>query len=117
MRYKAISVEKMRSLALITSCGLARYMKDANVVRKFGATPEVLIVIWKLLCPHLKENSSEPQHMLWWLYNCKHYPTESGLEKAIGVSAPTYRKHMKPIKEAFVEIRNQVVRTIDLATE
>ena len=84
-------------------------MKDQAIVSEFGATPEILVALWDLLRPYL-ERVSEPCHMLWWLYNCKHYPTKSMLKKAIRVSAPTSRKYMKPIKEAFLKVRNKVVR-------
>jgi hypothetical protein len=105
-----ISVEKMRSFASMTSYGVDRYMKDSKVVSEYGATPYILCILWRLLCPHLP-NSAEPYHMLWWLYLCKHYPTKEVLEKILGISAPTSRKAMKPLKEAFFQIRNKVVPT------
>ena len=76
------SIESVRSLASLTAYGIERYMKDSNIVHEFGATPAVLILLWKLLSPHLPK-TSQPHHMLWWLYNCKHYPTKLMLEKAL----------------------------------
>jgi hypothetical protein len=104
-----ISIEEMRSLASVTSYGISRYMKDTSVQHEYGATPEVLVTIWKLLRPHLTK-ISEPHHMLWWLYNCKHYPLKQEFQYAMRVSPPTARKFMKPIKKAFLKIRNKVVR-------
>ena len=105
----SISVDDMRINAALVSYGVNRHMKDRYVVAEFGATPEILVVLWKLLSRHLTRNS-KPFHMLWWLYNCKHYPTKELLHKALRVSPPTSRKAMKPIKEAFVKIRHKVVR-------
>ena len=99
----------MRTTASLTSYGTGRHMRDEDVVSEYGATPEVLVTLWRLLCPHLT-NSSLPHHMLWWLYNCKHYPTKSVLHKALRVSPPTVRKFTKPIKEGFLKIRDKVVR-------
>ena len=108
VRSSEISAEDMRTIASLTSFGIERYMSDKAVVAEYGATPEILLQIWKLLSPHLTK-TSVPHHMLWWLYNCKHYPTKGLLQKAIGVAALTSRKAMKPIKEAFLAIRNKVV--------
>lgn len=101
----------MRSVASKTCYGDGgfRYMKDDKIVSEYGASPDVLVTLWKLLSPHLIESQSEPHHMLWWLYYCKHYPTKEELEKILGVSAPTSRKHMEPIKKGFFKIRNKVV--------
>ena len=98
----------MRSIASYTSYGVGRFMSDAHVVSEYGATPEILVLLWRLLYRHLP-STSEPHHMLWWLYNCKHYPTKTLLEKALRVSAPTSRKAMTPVKEGFLKIRHQVV--------
>ena len=84
-------------------------MKDEVVAYEYGASPDILVTLWNLLHPHVK-STSEPQHMLWWLYNCKHYPTKQLFEKAMRVSSPTARKHMKPFKLAFLKIRNSIVR-------
>ena len=107
-----ISAEEMRNVAALVSYGIDRHMKDERVVNEFGATPEILVVLWKLLSVHLTEKS-RPHHMLWWLYHCKHYLTKSELEKAIRKSAPTVRKAVAPIKVAFFLIRNKVVRNAD----
>ena len=106
---RSFSVDEIRSIAGYTSYGHSHYMKDQAIVSEYGATPEILVALWDLLRPYL-EQVSEPQHMLWWLYNCKHYPTKLLLEKAIRVSAPTSRKYMEPIKKAFLKVRNKVVR-------
>ena len=108
VKYTKILIDEMRSLASMTSYGVDRPMKDTDVVSEYGATPVVLILLWKLLCPHLTSNS-KPHHMLWWLYQCKHYPTKAILQKVLRVSAPTSRLAMAPIKEAFIKIRNKVV--------
>ena len=108
MKYVEISSDFMRSVASQTCYGTKRYMKDNYIVAQYGATADVLVKLWKLLLPHLPSNS-EPHHLLWWLYNCKHYPTKDALHKALGVSPPTARRWMGPIKVAFVKIRNKVV--------
>ena len=108
----SISVEEFRSIAAYTSYGHSNYMKDEMIVYEYRATPEVLVTLWKILRPHLQP-TSEPCHMLWWLYSCKHYPTKHLFQKAMRVSAPTSRKHMEPIKIAFLKVRNKVVRKIN----
>jgi hypothetical protein len=108
MKYIRISAEEWRRIASQTSFGNGRHITDQTTVSQYGATPYILALLWKLLCPYL--TNSEPYHLLWWLFNCKHYPTKELLEKAIGVSAPTSRKAMKPIKEAFLRVRAKVVR-------
>ena len=107
-----ISIEGMRSVAALISLGNGRYMSDKRVVAEFGATPEILLTLWLLLRPHLTKKS-KVYHMFWWLYYCKHYPTKNLLEKALGVSAPTSRRAMEPMKKAFLAIRNKVVRIIE----
>ena len=99
----------MRNLASLATHGTVRNMTDECIVAEYGATPSVLLTLWKLLCCHLSK-TSQPLHLRWWLYNCKHYPTKSLLlEKALCVSAPTSRKAMQPFKEAFLKIRVKVV--------
>ena len=93
----------MESIFSHTSFGNSRAMKDSYIVTEYGATLKILIELWNLLFPHLP-STAQPKHMLWWLYNCKHYPTKLVLEKALRVSAPTTRKAMKPFKEAFLKI-------------
>lgn len=100
----------MRSIASLTSYGISQYMKDAAGVAEYDATPEVLVLIWQLVGPHIP-TTSESHHMLWWLYIYKHHLTKGPLQKALGVLAPTSRKAVKPFKESFLHIRNDVVRT------
>ena len=107
-KFSKISVEEMRSIASLTAYGIARNMKDEIVTSEFGGTPEILVTLWKLIYNHLPPYS-QPHHMLWWLYLCKHYSTKAVFEKALRVSAPTARKYMKPIKIACLRIRNKVV--------
>ena len=57
-------------------------MKDERIVSEYGATVKVLVLLWKQIRPHLA-SCSKLHHMLWWLYNCKHYPTKAMLEMAI----------------------------------
>jgi hypothetical protein len=114
MKYSTMSVDDMISIASHTSYGVGRHMKNEVVVSEYGATPYILIELWKLLCPVLT-TQSKPHHMLWWLYNCKHYPTKQLLHKALRVSPPTARKYMKTIKEAFLKIRHKVVRKNDIS--
>ena len=109
---QVVSIEGMRTIASLTSWGYENYITDDAVVTEYGATPEVLVTLWKLLLPHLP-SSSRPHHMLWWLYLCKHYPTKNLLSKAIRVTAPTSRSAMEPVKKAFLAIRNKVVRIED----
>ena len=106
---KRISLDEMRVQISSTLYGVGRFIKDYAVVEEFGATPDVLVLIWELLRRHLTLNS-KPHHLLWWLYNCKHYPTKTMLHKALRVSPPTARMAMRPIKEAFLVIRTKVVR-------
>ena len=103
-----ISIDDMRTIVSQTSFGTARYMKDELIISEYGATPEVLVQAWELIQPKIPR-ACQPHHMLWWLYNCKHYPTKQVLEKALRVSAPTIRRATKPIKEAFLQIQLQVV--------
>ena len=110
MKYSKITIDEMVAIASQTSYGIGRHMKNEDIVSEYGATPEILILLWKLLCPHLPI-SSHMHHLLWWLYLCKHYPTKKVFEKAMRVSSPTARKRMKPIKEAFLLICVKVVRT------
>jgi len=109
---QSISTEEIRSIAAYTSYGHSNFMKDEMVAYEYGATPDVLATLWKILYPHL-EPTSEPRHMLWWLYNCKHYPTKYLFQKAMRVCSPTSRKHMKPFKFAFLKVRNKVIRFKD----
>jgi hypothetical protein len=108
MKDSTISIEGMRSIASLTYYGDGRYMKDEQLVRIFGAAADVMCTLWRLIIPHL-DSESEPHHMMWWLFNCKHYPTKELLQKAIGVSPPTARKFMRPIKKAIFAIRSKVV--------
>ena len=57
-----LSTKDMRSLAALTSYGNIRYMKDAKVVSEYGATPEILAILWKILCARLTTDS-KPYHM------------------------------------------------------
>ena len=115
MASEQITVNEMKTIVALTLYGTGRDMKDYAVVEEFGATPEVLVTLWRLLCRHLTKNS-QPHHMLWWMYLCKHYPTKLVMHKALQVSPPTARKAMKPIKEAFLKIRTKVVNTKDAST-
>ena len=101
--WRRISVDEMEEMVSCVLYGTSRPMKDDVVVSEYGATKEVLVQLWKLLYPHLP-SSSRAHHMLWWLFNCKHYPTKLLLEKALKVSAPTIRKAMKPFKKVFLKI-------------
>ena len=111
MKHSKITINEMVSIASKTSYGVGRHMKDKVIVAEYGATPDILIMLWKLLCPHLPK-CSLVHHLLWWLYNCKHYPTKSVFEKAMRVSAPTAWKYMKPIKAAFLLIQVKVVSLV-----
>ena len=115
-KFHKITTDKMRSIASYTSYGVGRFMSDTHVVSEYGATPEILVLLWQLLYQYLP-STSEPHHMLWWLYNCKHYPTKKLLEKALRVLAPTSRKAMTPVKEGFLKIRHQVVRSCLITTQ
>ena len=108
VKFKKISIEEMIRIASLTTFGVGRHMENTEIVEEFGATPEILILQWRLLCPVLPD-SSKPHHLLWWLYHCKHYPTKKMFQKAMRVSPPTARKATKPIKEGFLQIRNKVV--------
>ena len=103
-----ITPDEIRTTASLTLHGVGRYLKDYVIVEAFGATPEILVLLWELIRKHLSRNS-KPHHMLWWMYQCKHYPTKLLLEKALQVSPPTARRAMKPVKEAFLLIRTKVV--------
>lgn len=109
--YSEITIDEMIAIASKTLYGVERHIRNEKIVSEFGASPDILIQLWKLLCPRLTPRS-EPHHMLWWLYLCKHYPTKGVLEKALRVSAPTFRKAVAPVKRGFFTIRNKVVRTL-----
>ena len=112
MKASRLNVEYMRDLASLATHGNVQ-VSDEFIVAEYGATPFVLLTLWKLLRRHLPK-TSQPLHMLWWLYSCKHYPTKSLLAKALRVSAPTARKaRMAPFKEAFLKIRVKVVGELD----
>ena len=112
MKASILNVEYMRDLASLATYGTFQTISNEYIVAEYGATPSVLLTLWELLRCHLPK-TLQPLHLLWWLYNCKHYPTKSLLEKAIRVSAPTSRKAMAPFKEAFLKIRVKVVGELD----
>ena len=112
MASEQITVNEMKTIVALTLYGTGRDMKDYAVVEEFGATPEVLVTLWRLLCRHLTKNS-QPHHMLWWMYLCKHYLTKLVMHKALQVSPLTAQKAMNPIKEAFLKIQTKVVSTTD----
>ena len=71
-------------------------MIDEKYVTDFGATPIMMVTVWKLLVHEGLPTTSLPLHLLWWLYLVRNYPTKRVTERMFKVCGTTYQKHLNP---------------------
>ena len=85
-------------------------ISEGDMVYYFGATPFVLVRLWKDLVVKTKlPKTSKPIHLLWWMAYVKNYPTRRSFAKFTKVSATTLRKWIKKIARRMIVLLPHVV--------
>ena len=85
-------------------------IKEAEMVRTYGATSIILEKLWNGLIVHGRlSKRSKPLHLLWWLAMVKQYHTNEQFERFTQYSCKTTRKYMKKIQRAMVRYIPRVV--------
>ena len=88
-------------------------ISDKVFVAEFGGKQFILACAWRLMCDFggLVEDESTVEHMLWWLYLVRNYPTTKKFQRHTTLMEPRHsRKHIKKVQHAFLRIKKYVVR-------
>ena len=111
MRISAATLlANLRNEASLIVYGHVRNVSEQTIVRHFGATPKIMVVIWSKL-DNLFDISQrhEIQHLLMTLYLVKRYPTDIEMERACQKSSKTIRKATNPIRKMFLTLIHSTV--------
>eukprot|EP00536_Pseudo-nitzschia_multiseries_P008789 jgi/Psemu1/21434/gm1.21434_g len=65
----------------------------------------VIFILWKeIKLVGVPNHRSKPEHLIWWLYFSKSYPTNRDFHRMTKISYDTLMKHIKPLWEPLLEI-------------